>query len=169
MINVIAAIDQIRHIRRMLSTKRHRRREAGMSAGRFLQIWLMAFVILLAGVTQSGVVPALLNGQNTGVSGALAATAAPGSNVLLICTPAGIKTFNLVSGDAVPSDDLPEAAGHGFCSLCATHHGAVAVLDLPYGAPVTVAHNVAYGAANGIATDHDIPRIRHSRAPPLSV
>ena len=153
----------------MRSTNRHTCRSNGMSARRVFQTWLMAFVILLAGVTQSGLIPALLSNS------AQAAPFGPGSNVLQICTPNGIKT--VATSGAIPVGDVDpygtghggQMAGHGFCSLCATHHGAVISLDLPYVAPVSIAHVVAYATANGIASGHEIPRIRHSRAPPAFV
>jgi hypothetical protein len=162
MINVIAAKDQIGHITFMDTTKRPYRR-FGFSLARVVQTWVMAVVILLAGVTQSGFIPALLNGQFAGVS---SAQAGPGSNVILICTGTGIKAVSLGSnGQDIP--DVPgQMAGHGFCSLCATHHGAVVNVDAPYVAPVSVPHNVDYAHAVGFAFGHDIPRIRHSRAPP---
>lgn len=161
MINVIAATPQIRHITFMDTTKRPYRR-FGFSVARVVQTWAMAVVILLAGITQSGFVPALLNGQFDGISGA---QAAPGSNVILICTGTGIKAVSLDGGNDTP--DIPaQSAGHGFCSLCATHHGAVVDIDAPYVAPVCVPHNVDYAHAVGVAAGHDIPRIRHSRAPP---
>jgi len=164
MINVIAGRDQIGHITFMDSTKRPYRR-SGFSVARVVQTWAMAFVILLAGVTQSGFIPALLNGQFTGISGV---QAAPGSNVILICTGDGIKAVSLGADENVP-DAPAQTAGHGFCSLCATHHGAVVDIDVPYVAPVAVPHDVDYAHAGGIASGHEIPRIRHSRAPPYFI
>lgn len=149
----------------MDSTKRPYRR-FGFSVARVVQTWAMAFVILLAGVTQSGFIPALLNGQFSGIAGA---EAAPGSNVILICTGNGIKAVSLGNdGQDVP-DAPAQTAGHGFCSLCATHHGAVVDINVPYVAPVSVPHNVDYAHAVGVAAGHDIPRIRHSRAPPYFI
>ncbi len=164
MINVIAAKPQIVHITLMDTTKRPYRR-FGFSVARVVQAWAMAVVILLAGITQSGFVPALLNGQFDGISGA---AAGPGSNVILICTGTGIKAVSLSGADGVP-DTPAQSAGHGFCSLCATHHGAVVDIDVLYVAPVSVSHHVDYVHAVGGASGHDIPRIRHSRAPPFSV
>lgn len=157
----------------MLSTKRHTRRFGGVSLARVVQTWLMALVILLTGVTQSGLIPALMSGQATGIAGAQAAIPGPGSNILLICTPEGIKRVGAdgseLADDLSSTDHSGQMAGHGFCSLCATHHGAMVSVDLPYVAPVAIAHIVSYGPANGIASGHDMPRIRHSRAPPAFV
>lgn len=164
MIKVIAAHDQIGHITFMDTTKRPYCR-FGFSVARVVQTWVMAVVILLAGVTQSGFIPALLNGQFSGVSGV---QAGPGSNVILICTGNGIQTISLDADKDVP-DAPTQNAGHGFCSLCATHHGAVVDVNVPYAAPVAVSHNVDYAHAVGLASGHDIPRIRHSRAPPFFI
>lgn len=159
----------------MYSTERQHRRLVGPVASRVLQTWVMAFVILISGVTQSGFIPALLGGFGGGVSGVQAAVAAPGGNVLLICTADGIQTVLLdETGDATVSgtgsNDRPgHPVGHVFCALCATHHGAVIGIDLPYAAPVAVIHDVTFAAAIGFANGHDIPRSRHSRAPPVSV
>jgi hypothetical protein len=155
----------------MFSTQRHNRTHRGMSISRVLQTWAMAFVILLAGVTQSGLIPALLGGYATGISQARAADAYPGSNVVLICTPGGIKPVNLadgIGGDA-STPESPPNAGHAFCSLCATHHGAMLGVGLPNVVGVAVIHDVGFATANGIATGHEIPRVRHSRAPPVAV
>lgn len=157
----------------MLSTIRHTRHFGGLSVARVVQTWLMALVILLTGVTQSGVIPALLSGQATGIAGAQAAIAGPGSNVLLICTPDGIKRVaadgSLVGDDTFPADHSNQMAGHGFCSLCATHHGAMVSVDFPYVAPTAISHDILYAPANGVGRGHDWPRIRHSRAPPAFV
>ena len=154
----------------MFSTQRYNRNHREMSTRRVLQTWVMAFVILLAGVTQSGLIPALLTGQAAGISQASAADIYPGGNVLLICTPGGIKKVDLANGNAdkVPTD-VPPLAGHAFCSLCATHHGAVIAVDMPDMAPVAVVHEIRFAKVPGRATGHDMPRVRHSRAPPAVI
>ena len=43
----------------MITCKRHNRHSGGISLRRVVQTWLVAFVVLFAGVTQSGLVPAL--------------------------------------------------------------------------------------------------------------
>jgi len=139
------------------------------SLRRVVQTWVMAFVILLAGVTQSGFIPALLLGGEIGVAGA---QAAPGGNVILICTGDGIQT--IVFGPDGPeisenTDHPAQTAGHGFCSLCASHHGAVVDVSLPYVEPVSISHDVSFAAAIGVAKGHEIPRSRQPRAPPHSV
>ncbi|WP_276652673.1 DUF2946 family protein [Thalassospira lucentensis] len=125
----------------------------------------MACVILLAGFTQSGFIPAFLSGQRIGVSGA---QAAPGGDLLLICTPDGIRAVSLGGGD-LPTPDGENNAAHGFCSLCATHHGVFVDLGVPDISPVSKVGHITYAHAIGVAAGHEIPRIRHSRAPPLSV
>jgi hypothetical protein len=154
----------------MFSTQRHNRNYREMSTRRVVQTWVMALVILLAGVTQSGLIPALLTGQATGISQARAADIYPGGNVLLICTPGGIKKVDLANEnpDKVPTD-VPPLAGHAFCSLCATHHGAVIAVDMPDMAPVAVVHEIRFAKVPGIVTGHDMPRVRHSRAPPAVI
>lgn len=172
MINVIAGDDEFGHINQMISIRRHTRHDRGPSITRVLQTWLMAFVILLAGVTQSGLIPALLGAQATGIARASAADVFPGGDVLLICTPNGIKSVTVADGDvghASAPDGIPSPAGHAFCSLCATHHGAAVAVELPDIVPVAVVHDVRFAAANGVATGHEWPRIRHSRAPPAVV
>ena len=162
MINVIAGDDEFGHINQMISIRRHTRHDRGPSIT----------VILLAGVTQSGLIPALLGGQATGIARASAADVFPGGDVLLICTPNGIKSVTVADGDvghASAPDGIPSPAGHAFCSLCATHHGAVVAVELPDIAPVAVVHDARFAAANGVATGHEWPRIRHSRAPPAVV
>jgi hypothetical protein len=159
----------------MFSTKRHNSHVSGLSARRVLQTWLMAFVILFAGVTQSGLVPALLSGQATGISAATAAEIGPDSDYLLICTPSGIKLVSLAelegdASDGADATDRPDdMAGHAFCPLCANHHGAVVSFDTPEAARITKLHELAYATAFDGAWAYEIPRIRHSRAPPSSV
>ncbi|AXO15924.1 DUF2946 family protein [Thalassospira indica] len=157
----------------MITCKRHNRRSGGISLRRVVQTWLVAFFVLFAGVTQSGLVPALLSGQATGVATASAAEIAPGGDYVLICTPAGIK---LVSADTLDGVVASNASGqademptHAFCPLCANHHGAMAAIDLPYVAPVPVIHDVSYAKAIAFVAVNDIPRGRHSRAPPVSI
>ena len=125
----------------------------------------MACVILLAGVTQSGFIPALLGGQGIGVSGA---QATPSSDLLLICTPDGIRTVSF-GGETQSTPDGKNNTAHGFCSLCATHHGVFVDLGVPDVAPASKVGHITYAHAIGVAAGHEIPRIRHSRAPPLSI
>lgn len=140
---------------------------------RVVQTWLVAFVVLFAGVTQSGLVPALLSGQSTGIATASAAEIAPGGDYVLICTPAGIKLasvdqlYGVVA--SASTDDTDEMPAHASCPLCANHHGAMAAIDLPYVAPVPVIHDVTYAKAIALVALHDVRRTRHSRAPPTSI
>ncbi|KJE36228.1 hypothetical protein UF64_05040 [Thalassospira sp. HJ] len=157
----------------MITHKRHNRRAGGLSLRRVVQTWLVAFVVLFAGVTQSGLVPALLSGQSSGISTASAAEIAPGGEYLLICTPAGIKVVSVdtlegvvTSGSSDATDEMP---AHAFCPLCANHHGAMAAIALPYNAPKPITHDVSYAKATVFATGNDVLRIRHSRAPPVSI
>jgi len=161
------------HIQSMFTRKRHNHRVGNLSLRRVVQTWLMALVVLFAGVTQSGLVPALLSGQASGISTASASEIAPGGDYLLICTPAGIE---LVSVDALVGVVTSDASGqsdempaHAFCPLCANHHGAMAAIELPDVAPVPVTHHVSYAEATVLAAGNDVPRIRHSRAPPISI
>tara|TARA_E500000318_G_scaffold22554_1_gene22976 strand:- start:1711 stop:2208 length:498 start_codon:yes stop_codon:yes gene_type:complete len=165
MINVIARDRYIVHIKPMRVFICSDSARCVRPLSRLLQVWGMACVILLAGFTQSGFIPALLGGQGIGVSGA---QAAPGSDLLLICTPDGIRAVSL-SGDAPPTQDDKSNAAHGFCSLCATHHGVFVDLGVPDIDPMSKIGLITYTDAIGVAAGHEIPRIRHSRAPPLSV
>ena len=172
LINVIAGKDELGHISQMFSTKRHNRQCCGISVSRVLQTWLMAFVILLAGITQSGLIPALITGHATGISQANAADAVPGGNVVLICTPNGIEPVNLADKDGdqhTRPDNPPPMAGHAFCSLCATHHGAVVAIELPDMVPVPVVHHLRFAVANGKADGREVLRVHHSRAPPVAI
>jgi hypothetical protein len=45
----------------------------------------------------------------------------------------------------------------------------MAAIDLPDIAPVPVTHDITYAKAITYAVGNDIPRIRHSRAPPVSI
>lgn len=164
MINVIAGGPYIVHIRNMPISVFSHKPVCVRTLSRMLQVWGIAFVILLAGVTQSGFIPALLGGQGIGVSGA---QAAPGGDLLLICTPDGVRTVSLNGDDPKPVDS--NKTHHGFCSLCATHHGVFVDLSIPDVVPVSEIGPVTYAHAIGVAAGHEIPRIRHSRAPPLSV
>lgn len=140
---------------------------------RVVQTWLVVFVVLFAGVTQSGLVPALLGGAATGIASASASDIAPGGDYVLICTPTGIKLASVDTLEgAVPSDapDQPDKIpAHAFCPLCANHHGAMAAIDLPYVAPVLVTHDVFYAKAMAFAVAHEHPRSHHPRAPPFSI
>jgi len=157
----------------MITCKRHNRHAGGISLRRVVQTWLVAFVVLFAGITQSGLIPALLSGQATGISIASATEAAPGGDYLLVCTPAGIKLVSVDTLDTVMTDDASgqsdELPAHAFCPLCANHQGAIAAIDLPYVAPVQVIHHVNYAEAIVVAFGNDFPRIRHSRAPPAFI
>ncbi|PKR58134.1 hypothetical protein COO92_10260 [Thalassospira lohafexi] len=165
MINVIARDRYIVHIKPMRVFTCSHSASCVRPLSRLLQVWGMACVILLAGVTQSGFITALLGGQGIGVSGA---QAAPGGDLLLICTPDGIRAVSLGGGD-LPTPDGENNAAHGFCSLCATHHGVFVDLGVPDISPVSKVGHITYAHAIGVAAGHEIPRIRHSRAPPLSV
>ncbi len=161
----------------MITQKRHSRhlcQGRGLSIRRVVQTWLVAFVVLFAGVTQSGLVPALLSGQASGISPASAAEITPDSDYLLICTPAGIKLVPVDTlEDAGVSDDASGQRGklpaHAFCPLCANHHGAMAAIDLPDVAPKPIIHDVTYAQATIVVTGNNVLRIRHSRAPPVSI
>ena len=165
MINVIARDRYIVHIKPMRVFTCSHSASCVRPLSRLLQVCGMACVILLAGVTQSGFIPALLGGQGIGVSGA---QAAPGGDLLLICTPDGIRVVSRGGGD-LPTPDGENNAAHGFCSLCATHHGVFVDLGVPDISPVSKVGHITYAHAIGVAAGHEIPRIRHSRAPPLSV
>lgn len=139
------------------------------AAGHILRVWMLALVILMTGMTQSGVVSAMFARAN----------AAPGGDVILICTADGVRavSFGNAKSDGAPQNAADHsaghsgdhAAGHGFCSLCASHHGGMANLDLPFGAPVSIIHDAEYANARGVAATITVPRTRYSRAPPLSV
>ena len=142
------------------------------TAGYILRVWFLAFVMLMAGVTQSGFITVLLggqgNGQLTAISGALAT---PGGDVILICTGDGIRAVATGDGSPLPSSSPSQghSTGHGFCSLCASHHGAVASFIAPLGVPVSVVQDAEYAQARLIATRMTRVRTRHSRAPPVSI
>ena len=160
----------------MSTQKRHNRHDCqrgGLSTRRVVQTWLVAFVILFAGVTQSGLVPALLSGQASGISTASAAEIVPSGDYLLICTPTGIKMVSVDTLENAAPSDGPGQTGklpaHAFCPLCANHHGAMAAIDLPDVAPKPIIHDVTYAQATILVTGNDVLRIRHSRAPPVSI
>ncbi|MFC4235445.1 DUF2946 family protein [Thalassospira xianhensis] len=142
------------------------------AAGKLLRVWLLAVVILMTGVTQSGFVTALLGGgSGGGLTAITGANAAPGGDLIFICTADGVRavSFGDATPDAASQNSGGHSAGHGFCSLCASHHGAMVNLGVPFGAPVSIIHDAEYAQARLIATTITLPRTRYSRAPPYSI
>ncbi len=169
MIYVIVAGGKFGHTQSMLIRTRPMLSHTKIrAAGNILRVWMLACVILMTGVTQSGFVSAMYGGGVTAITGA---NAAPGGDVIFICTADGVRAVSF--GDAGPNatsqNSGGHSAGHGFCSLCASHHGAMANLDLPFGAPVSIIHDAEYVQARLIAATITLPRTRYSRAPPLSI
>lgn len=175
MIYVIVAGGKFGHTQSMLIRTRPMLSHTKIrAAGNILRVWMLAFVILMTGVTQSGFVSAIFggaNGNGNGVTAITGANAAPGGDVIFICTADGVRAVSF--GDAGPNaaSQKPDghSAGHGFCSLCASHHGAMANLDVPFGAPVSIIHDAEYVQARLLAATITLPRTRYSRAPPLSI
>lgn len=146
------------------------------AAGNILRVWMLACVILMTGVTQSGFVSAIFggangNGNGNGLTAITGANAAPGGDVIFICTADGVRavSFGDASADAASQNSGGHSAGHGFCSLCASHHGAMANPGVPFGAPVSIIHDAEYAQGRLIAATITVPRTRHSRAPPHSI
>jgi len=173
MIYVIVAGGKFGHTQSMLIRTRPMLSHTKIrAAGNILRVWMLAFVILMTGVTQSGFVSAIFGGANgNGVTAITGANAAPGGDVIFICTADGVRAVSF--GDAGPNatsqNSGGHSAGHGFCSLCASHHGAMANLDVPFGAPVSIIHDAEYVQARLLAATITLPRTRYSRAPPLSI
>lgn len=173
MIYVIVAGGKFGHTQSMLMrTKPKPSHTKIRAAGNILRVWMLACVILMTGVTQSGFVSAMFGAANgSGLTAITGANAAPGGDVIFICTADGVRAVSF--GDAGPNatSQKPDghSAGHGFCSLCASHHGAMASLDVPFGAPVSIIHDAEYVQARLIAATITVPRTRYSRAPPLSI
>ncbi|WP_404425150.1 DUF2946 family protein [Thalassospira australica] len=143
------------------------------AAGKILRVWMLAFVILMTGVTQSGFVSAMF-GSGNGLTAITGANAAPGGDVIVICTADGARAVSFGDArpdatDATSQNSAGHSAGHGFCSLCASHHGAMAHMDVPFGAPVSIIHDAEYAKARLIAAAVTLPRTRYSRAPPHSI
>jgi len=142
------------------------------AVGKLLRVWMLAFVILMTGVTQSGFVSAMYGGANgVGLTAITGANAEPGGDLIFICTADGVRaiSFGDVGPDAASQNSGGHSAGHGFCSLCASHHGAMASLEVPFGAPVSIIHDAEYAQARLLAATITVPRTRYSRAPPHSI
>ncbi|MCC9624298.1 hypothetical protein LPB41_21665 [Thalassospira sp. MA62] len=160
----------------MCATKRQCRGANRLTVRHVISTWTVAIAILLVGVVQSGGAAALLGGW--GISGTSLIRAStdvsvfPGGNIIQICTPAGIETITLgdTAIDASGRDpSQSQTVGHGFCSLCASHHGAVVALNQPDATVVEISRDVVYRAVTVTTTAHEIPRLRHPRAPPVII
>lgn len=173
MIYVIVAGGKFGHTQSMLiRTQPKLSHTKFRAAGNILRVWMLAFVILMTGVTQSGFVTALLGGgSGGGLTAITGANAAPGGDLIFICTADGVRavSFGDVGPDGASQNSGGHSAGHGFCSLCASHHGAMASLDVPFGAPVSIIHDAEYAQARLLAATITVPRTRYSRAPPHSI
>ena len=173
MIYLIVAAAKFGHTRSMLiRTNPMPSHTQIRAAGNILRVWMLAFVILMTGVTQSGFLTALLGGgSGGGLTAITGANAAPGGDLIFICTADGVRAVSF--GDAIPDaasqNSGGHSAGHGFCSLCASHHGAMASLDVPFGAPVSIIHDAEYAQSRLITATITVPRTRYSRAPPHSI